>query len=111
MYAKATKRLCTEDHVPDLVTRASVTPHDHCKEEEPQPTTVPVYSRSDFPDIKYWTREEFAKFEAMKKNSTDPTSKSGGWGKTRCANDKNINLTYLERSDRTSLSGKKAGAI
>jgi len=111
MYAKATKRPHTEDHAPDLVTRASVTPHDHCKEEESQPTTVPAYSRSDFPNITYWTREEFAKFEAMKKNSTDPTSKTGGRGKTRCANDENVNSTYLEQSDGTPLSGKKVGAI
>jgi len=108
MYAEVTKRPCTEDHAPALATHASVTPHDHHKEEESQPTTLPVYSRSDFPDIKYWTREEWDKFEAMKKNSTDPTIKTRSHGKTRCANDKNVNSTYLKLSDGTPIGGKKA---
>lgn len=108
MYAKVTKRPRTEDYAPALATRASVIPHNHHKEEESQPTVFPVYSRSDFPNIKYWTRKEWDKCEAMKKNSTDPTIKTGSCGKTRCANNENVNSTYLELSDGTLIGSKKA---
>jgi len=52
------------------VTQAEVTPHDPYEEERPKPTIS--CSRSDYPDIKYWTKEEWNKAQSAKKNSSDP---------------------------------------
>jgi len=74
MFAKSTgnKRPYQEDHVPSFAPRASVTPYHPPMKCESDTEAAPTYSQADFPDIKFWTKEEFMEFEAKRKIHPTP---------------------------------------
>jgi hypothetical protein len=82
-------------------------PHD----EESKPTTTTVYSQSNCPDIKYWTKKEWTEAQSAKKNSSDPTDQPGARGKSRCAQGVNVSAKYLEEHNGMPVTGTKAAKI
>ena len=98
-----TKRSHIDDHVPDI---APYYPH-----ETRGLVPVPEQPRSKYPGIKYWTKEEWDKYEKEKRNSTNPTEKPAQRGGTRCANNENVTMTFLEEADGTAIGGLLAGEI
>jgi len=91
------------------VTQAGVTPHDPYKEERSKPTIS--CSRSDYPDIKYWTKEEWNEAQSAKKNSSDPVDQPGARGRSRCAQGENVSAKYLEQTNGTPIGGRQAADI
>ena len=109
--SESRKRSHTEDSAPVMATRAGVMPHGP-SEEKPDPAARAVRSRSEYPDIKYWTRDEWTVTESRKKESTDPTdSKTGQKGRTRCAQGENVSATFIEDTDGELIGGKEVSDI
>lgn len=108
--AESRKRSHTEDPAPVPVTRANVTlrgPH----EEESDSAARAVRSRSEYPAIKYWTKDEWTGNESKKKESSDPTDEPGPRGKTRCAQGINVMTTFIEKEDGEPVSGSDAASM
>ena len=77
-YIEATKRPCIEDRAPLSDPSTALTLHapntdkgDLCL------NMLPLYLRSDYPDIHYWYRNEWLKFKNKGKDSSDLGSKAG----------------------------------
>jgi len=113
MFAESTgnKRPYQEDHVPSFAPQASVTPYHPPMKCESDPEAAPTYSRANFPDIKFWTKEEFMEFEAKRKDLSDPMDQPGPCGRTRCAQGENVTMLFIEQSDGRAVSGMHAGDI
>jgi len=109
--SQARKRSHMEDRVPAPATRTGVMPDGLHKGEESHTAASSVYSRSDYPNINYWTKEEWNNFESKKKDSIDPTDKSGHQGRTRCAQGENVSTKYIEDEDRSPIGGAEAVQI
>jgi len=83
-------------------------PHTEDDAPVPEPTIVP---RSDYPNIKYWTRDEWTVFESKRKDSSDPKDKAGPRGRTRCAQGHNVSMQFIEEADGRPISSTQAEDI
>jgi hypothetical protein len=79
--------------------------------EEPHPDTLPSYSKSDFPDIRFWTKSDWLDFKNKGKDSSTLRSKAGPQGGTRCAQGTNISMIYLKDTNREPIDGRQAADI
>jgi hypothetical protein len=68
-------------------------------------------SQSDYPNINFWTKEEWIEYESKRKDSADPIDKPSVRGQTRCAQGENVSMKYIETEDGTPISGRQAAAI
>jgi hypothetical protein len=111
-YTKAVKRLCMEDHVWLLNPSSAPALHaPNADREEPCPHMLPSYSKSDFPDINFWTKGEWLDFKNKGKDSSAMGSKAGPQGGTRCAQGTNMAMQYLEGADGEPIDGQAATDI
>ena len=117
MADNSKKRRSTEDRAgdPDRTdprnTRARHAPNTDSDEEGSSSAEFHTYSRSDYPHIHYWTKEEWIEVEAKRKDSFDPGARPGPRGGTRCAQGENVAMTYIEHSDGTAINGRLAAKI
>jgi hypothetical protein len=111
-YTEAMKRPCMEDytqlpnpnHVPALHASSA-------DREEPHPDTLCLCSKSDFPNINFWTKGEWLDFKNKGRDSLAMGSKAGPWGGTRCAQGTNVVMQYLEDANREPINGQAAADI
>jgi hypothetical protein len=82
-----------------------VTPHN----EESKPTHV--YSRSEYPNIKYWTKKEWLDAQSAKKKSSKPADQPGTRGRKRISQGENVSAHYLEDEDGTPVNGMDVSKI
>jgi hypothetical protein len=92
-------------------TIAVATPCDHCKQVDSDAGKKDAFSQSDYPNINFWTKEEWIDFEEKRKDSANPTNKPSVRGQTRCAQGENVAMKYIEKEDGTPISGRQAAAI
>ena len=83
-------------------------PHE---EEESKPAMTHTLLQSNYPGIRFWTREEWAKYEAKMKGSSDPIDQAGPQGKKRGVQGQNILIKYIQQPDGSLISGVQAKAI
>ena len=79
--------------------------------EELRPDTLPSYSKSDFPDIRFWKKGDWLDFKNKGKDSSTLGSKAGSRGGTRCAQGTNISIIYLEDTNGEPIDGCQAADI
>jgi hypothetical protein len=79
--------------------------------EEPRPDTLRLCSKSDFPDINFWTKGEWLDFKNKGRDSSAVGSKAGPRGGMRCAQGTNVAMQYLEDTDREPINGRVAADI
>lgn len=110
--SESRKRPHTEDSPPAPATRASVMPHGR-REEGSDPAASADCSRSKYPNIKFWTKEEWLASEGKKSESTDPTDidKTSLRGKARLAQGENVRSTFIETEKGEPVGGKEASDI
>jgi len=105
-FSNNNKRSCIDDqgHVPSpsntLPLQALVAAN--------KGTTSFTYSRSEYPQIQYWTRQEWRVIENMKKDSSEVAGPCGG---TRLAQGENVNMQFIEYANGTPVSGTLAHDI
>jgi hypothetical protein len=109
-YVESKKRPHTEDHVSVQTTMAAI-PDDLRKGDESDAAAYSDCSRSDYPSVNFWTKEEWQRFESMKKDSSDPTDKPGRRGRTRCSQGENVTTRYIEDECGLPIDGGEAGQI
>ena len=76
-----------------------------------QGSATPVYSRSDYPNVRYWYKEAWRQVESKRKDSSNLGSNASIRGGTRCAQGENVSTTYIEESDGTPIPGLRAAEI
>ena len=112
-YIESRKRSHMEDRGLDLEPW-HVTPHDPHEEDGPTSATPPPLSRTHYPNVKYWTREEWNDAESKKSNSSDPLVEKAGTstrGKTLCAQGVNVCTKFIEHSNGKPITGTQAAEI
>ena len=112
-YLETQKRSYAEALTPVSVgrpIRPGVGSHEE-EESKPVMTTTWVLSRSDYPNIRFWTKEEWIKEVNKKKASSDPTDQAGPRGRARCTLGQNVATTYIEDSEGRPIDGTQAREI
>jgi hypothetical protein len=97
---RATKRACEDNpsYSPSRVTN--------------KPTETKRYSQSDYPLIKYWTKQQWKDYENNNKDASDILEvKEKTRGGTRCAKGENVMMLYIEHEDGTPIDGSMAAQI
>jgi len=98
-FSNNNKRSCIDDqgHVPSpsntLPLQALIAANEGA--------TSFTYSRSEYPQIQYWTRQEWRVIENMKKDSSEVAGPCGG---TRLAQGENVNMQFIEYTNGTPVS-------
>jgi hypothetical protein len=111
-YTEAMKRPRMEDNARDPNQSSAPALHaPNADREEPRPDTLRSYSKSDFPDINFWTKGEWLDFKNKGKDSSAMGSKAGPRGGTRCAQGTNVAMQYLEGADGEPIDGRAAADI
>lgn len=71
-----------------------------------------VYSQSEYPLIKYWTRQQWKENENSTKDASNLLdNKDKTRGGTRSAKGENVMMLYIERIDGTPIDGNMAAQI
>ena len=111
-YIESTKRPRTEDNVrpPNPSCAPALHPPD-ADRQEPRSDTSSSYSRSDFPDINFWTKGDWLNFKNKGKDSSVLGTTGGPRGGTRCAQGTNVSMQYLEDVDGEVIDGRLAADI
>ena len=106
-FSDNNKRPCDDDREPvselsnSLPLRAPTAPAEE--------GTIPFsYSRSDYPHINFWTKQEWKYFEDQKKDSSEVAGPRGGG---RSARGENVMCGYIEDINGTPVSGTTVGDI
>jgi hypothetical protein len=97
---RATKRPCEDNpsYLPSYVTN--------------KPTERKPYLQSDYPLIKYWTRQQWKDNEYNNKDASDILEiKDKTRGGTRSAKGENVMMLYIEHIDGTPIDGNMASQI
>lgn len=98
---RSTKRPC-EDERSYLPSHATSTTSENTK----------LYSQSDYPLVKYWTRQQWKDNENNNKDASDILeSKDKTRGGTRSAKGENVMMLYVEHEDGTPIDGITAAQI
>ena len=105
------KRLHSDNHRLDSATQARAMPYVVKQESDLTTSTIPVHSQSDYPNITYWTKEEWTKAKSKKKDSSNSTDQAGPRGRMRCAQRINVTMMYIQELDRRPITGKDAEQI
>ena len=111
-FAEATQR--AKDHAshPDPSHDSALALHGVSAGREEQRTDrLHPYVKANFPDIRYWTRNEWLHFRNNKKDSNVLGSEAGPQGGTRCAQGENVSMQYLEHPDGEAVDGRLAAGI
>ena len=72
---------------------------------------LPVYSASDYPEVKYWTKQQWKDAENLRKDSSEVPTGGGPRGGARLAKGKNVMMLYIEHADGQPVSGTIAAEI
>lgn len=107
-YVETMKRPRTEDLVSLPDPQDVLAPHTL---HTIQGSATPVYSRSDYPNVRYWYKEAWRQVESKRKDSSNLGSNASIRGGTRCAQGENVSTTYIEESDGTPIPGLRAAEI
>jgi hypothetical protein len=71
-----------------------------------------IYLRSEYPLVKYWTKQQWKDAENCNKNASDPlASKDKTCGGTQSARGENIMMLYIENFDGMPIDGAMATQI
>ena len=74
------------------------------------PPTRPE-TRDTFPNVKYWTRQDWTTANADRVADLDEGGTSGARGRTRAAQGINVNMKYIEDKDGQAINGHLASDI
>jgi hypothetical protein len=66
---------------------------------------LPVYSASDYPKVKYWTKQQWKDVENLIKDSSEVPTGGSPHGGARSAKGENVMMLYIEHADRQPVSG------
>ena len=91
-----------------LHARSGKRPHTEDDAPVPDPTT---FSRLDYPNIHFWTKDKWTAFKLKRKDSSDPKDKAGPQGRTRCAQGHNVSMQFIEEADGQPISSMQAEDI
>jgi hypothetical protein len=72
---------------------------------------LPVYSASDYPEVKYWTKQQWKDAENLRKDSSEVPTGGGPRGGARSAKGENVMMLYVEHADGQPVSGTIAAEI
>jgi hypothetical protein len=112
VYTEAMKRPHMEDYTQLLnPSRVPVLHASSTDREEPHPDTLCLCSKSDFPDINFWTKGEWLDFKNKGRDSSARGSKASPWGGTRCAQGTNVAMQYLKDTNGEPIDGQTATDI
>jgi hypothetical protein len=75
------------------------------------PPSLPPLLRSDFPLVKFWTRQEWDDHESRSKDFSTLRRKGGTRGPGRYSKGVNVRTCYIEKEDGTPVCGDTAGKI
>src|SRR5712691_7180504 len=67
-----------------------------------------MYLRSDYPGVKYWTKQDWKEAENKRKDSSEVAGPRGGG---RSVKGENVMMLYIENDDGNPVSGSMAAAI
>lgn len=74
-------------------------------------TKQPLYSQTEYPHIKYWTKQQWRENENSTKDASDLLDKEKTRGGTRSAKGENVMMLYIEHKDGTPVDGRMAAEI
>ena len=75
-------------------------------------TKLAMYSQSEYPHIKYWTRQQWKESENNTKDASDlQDNKDKTRGGTRSAKGENVMMLYIEHIDGMPIDGNMAADI
>jgi hypothetical protein len=75
------------------------------------PPSLPPLLCSDFPLIKFWTRQDWEDHESRRKDGSTLTHKGGTRGPGRYSKGVNVRTCYIEKEDGTPICGETAGKM
>jgi hypothetical protein len=105
-YIESMKRPHMEDNTQPLNPSSAPMLHPHdADREEPCSDTLSSYTKSDFPDINFWTKGDWLNFKNKGKDSSVLGTMGGPRGGTRCAQGTNVSMQYLKDVDGEAING------
>ena len=105
-FAESKKRCCPEDPTPGL--DKSNNPSAQVPATARQSVNL---SRSDYPEVKYWTRQEWKIAENRRKDLSEVPTGGGSRGGARSAMGENVMMLYIEEVDGQPVDGTIAAQI
>ena len=110
-YIETMKRPCTEDLATLPGTQDLLAPHTPHIGQPGQGLAMCICLRSDYPSVRYWTKDEWIEAETKRKDTSHLGSNTGIRGGTRCAQGENVSMTYIEEPDGRAISGRRTAEI
>ena len=110
-YIEMMKRPRTEDLATLPGTQDLLAPHMPHIGQPGQGLAMRICLRSDYPSVRYWTKDEWIEAETKRKDTSHLGSNTGIRGGTRCAQGENVSMTYIEEPDGRAISGRRTAEI